>query len=517
MFRRTVAPILRLLAFLGILMAPLLLAAVARSEEPPAAGAAAPGIQGRSLVVLRTLVLSERPNDRFPSGARLLASAPATLVDSKDGRFFVEAVAPTGTVRGWADANVFFVLDDPRQTIEGLLGNARLLVAANDRPVLTAAYAREVLRRDPARLEAWELLGQAGESLAASSRPGEGGRTPSSIALALRWGVRLVSLPDGSGYRYDGEAYRRLIALSPPAELAEKARLRLLTKCGPAFDPKGGNDTASLAAREKDIAEFLSSFPSSPRRVPFLLERARVLAQLAETHARTGNGEAFQKSREAALEAASEVSVTAQDAGKRRTADRLIARLAKSLPRRIVSERPAVSSNGFRASFVVKGGKTVLVVLRPDGREAIQPYPVSGADASTLAFDASGGRLAWDEAPYTGRRKTRLLDLSRARVFEPAAQVEPELLTAASSPPAAGAGTPGDADRYTSFLGFSPDGRLLLVAFEGFTPDGVRIPKRYFLCDAEGKARPLVIERPFSAPEVVDWTRLTAMTEKLSG
>jgi hypothetical protein len=30
-------------------------------------------------------------------------------------------------------------------------------------------------------------------------------------------------------------------------------------------------------------------------------------------------------------------------------------------------------------------------------------------------------------------------------------------------------------------------------------------------------ARPVVIERPYSAPDVVDWNRLAALTEKLSG
>jgi hypothetical protein len=327
--------------------------------------------------------------------------------------------------------------------------------------------------------------------------------------------VALVSKGDGSGYRYDGSAYRRLIALAPPAEAAERARLRLLTSCGPVVDPQAPADAASASRRERDLAEFLASFPASPRRLPFLLERARLLSWLAEGAARRGDVEAFAGYRDGAIEAASEVTATTPDAARRRAADRLVARLTKSLPRKVVSDKPVVSASGMRAQFVAKGGVTLLVVTRPDGKDAIQPYTVVGADPASLAFDASGKKLVWDEAPTAGRRRTRLLDLSRARVIEPAASAEPELLSAGAPGPSSGPG-PGE-DRYTTSLGFSPDGRLLLVVCEGFTPDGVRIPKRHVLCDTEGARRPVLVDRPYSAPGVVDWSRLQLMTERLSG
>ena len=73
------------------------------------------------------------------------------------------------------------------------------------------------------------------------------------------------------------------------------------------------------------------------------------------------------------------------------------------------------------------------------------------------------------------------------------------------------------ADRYTTSLGFSPDGRLLLVVTEGFTADGARIPKRHVLCDVEGARRPVLVDRPFSAPGVVDWQRLAQVNAPLSG
>ena len=512
MVRRYVAPILRLLAFLGLLASPLLLAAIARAAAPEGEEP-----DGRNLVALRSVALGDTPADRFGRGGRVAASAPVTLLERNGSRVLVASPAwgSSATARGWAESSAFFVLDDPREPIERLVGNARLLLDANDRPVLAAAYLHEVTRRDASRVEGWELLGRAGELLAQSARPGEDGRPPASAVLAQVWGVTLVPKGDGSGYRYDGAAYRRLIALAPPAEVAERARLRLLLSCGPVVDPVRPGDVALAASRERDLAEFLSSFPASPRRVPFLLERARLLSWLAEGAARRGDTEAFAGYRDGAIESASEVTATTPDVSRRRAADRLVARLTKSLPRKVVSDRPVVSASGMRAQFVAKGGVTLLVVSRPDGKDAIQPYPVVGADPASLAFDAAGRKLVWDEAPTAGRRRTRLLDLVRARVVEPAASAEPEILSLGTAT-ASGGPLPGE-DRYTTSLGFSPDGRLLLVVCEGFTPDGVRIPKRHVLCDTDGGRRPVLVDRPYSAPGVVDWNRLQQMTERLSG
>jgi hypothetical protein len=510
MFRRYLAPVLRLLAFLGLLASPLLLAAIARGEAVENAA-----LRGTRLVALRSVVLSDRPDDRAARGGRVVASAPATLLERTGGKVLVTSPGWGGAVavKGWCDASAFFVLDDPATKPEDLVRNARLLLDARDRPVLAAAYLGEAVRRDATNAEAFELLGHAGELLAQGARPTEDGRAPSSVHVAGLWGVQVIPAGDGRTWRYDGDAYRRAIALAPPADLAERVRLRLLTSCGPLTDGRGVFDPNAASKREKDIGEFLASFPASGRRTVLQLERARLLTSLAENAARTGDAEAFAGLRDAAIEAASEVSSTATDPARRRGADRLVARLTKSLPKRVVSEKPVVSAGGLRAQFVAKGGTTYLVVTKPDGRDAIQPYAVAGADASSLAFDATGRRIVWDEAPVSGRRRTRLLDLARARVFDPAAAAEPEILVAggAASP------DPGAADRYVTSIGFSPDGRLLLVVFEGFTADGARIPKRHVLCDVEGGHRPVLVDRPFSAPGVVDWARLAQMTERLSG
>ena len=513
MIRRTVAPILRLLAFLGLLASPLLLAAIARAEG----GAVPPGaaLQGTRLVALRSVVLSDRPDDRVARGGRVAASAPATLVERVGGKVLVTSPGWGGAVgvKGWADATAFFVLDDAQTKAEDLVKNARLLLDSRDRPVLAAAYLGEAVRREPGNAEAFELLGHAGELLAQGAHPGDDGRAPSSVQVAALWGVGVVPGGDGRSFRYDGEAYRRAIALAPPEDLAERVRLRLLTACGSITDGRGVFDPKAAARREKDLGEFLASFPASPRRTSLQLERARLLTSLAENAARTGDAEAFPGYRDAAIASASEVSATAADLGRRRTADRLVARLTKSLPKRVVSEKPVVSAGGLKAQFVARNGATLLIVTRPDGRDAIQPFTVLGADPASLAFDVTGRKLVWDEAPVSGRRRTRLLDLSRARVFDPAAAAEPELLAPGGAP----APDPSGADRYTTSLGFSPDGRLLLVACEGFTADGTRIPKRHVLCDVEGSKRPVFVDRPFSAPGVVDWSRLEQMSERLSG
>jgi hypothetical protein len=511
--RRYVAPILRLLAFLGLLASPLLLAAIARAES---ASAPAPvAREGTRLVALRSVVLSERPDDRAARGGRVAASAPATLAERSGGKVLVTSPGWGGSVgvKGWADASAFFVLDDAGTETEDLIRNARLLLDSRDRPVLASAYLGESVRRDPANAEAWELLGHAGELLAQGARLAEDGRAPSSILVAGLWSVGVVPAGDGKTFRYDGEAYRRAIALAPPADVAERVRVRLLTACGPLTDGRGVFDPGAAARREKDLGEFLASFPASSRRTSLQLERARLLTSLAENAIRTGDAEAFPGYRDAAIESASEVSATATDSARRRSADRIVARLTKSLPKKVVSDKPVVAPGGYKAQFVAKGGATVLVVTRPDGKDAIQPFTVVGADPASLAFDSTGRRLVWDEAPVSGRRRTRLLDLARARVFDPAAAAEPELLNAAGAP---GLDT-GSTDRYTTSLGFSPDGRLLLVVCEGFTADGIRIPKRHVLCDVEGGKRPVLVDRPFSAPGVVDWARLAQLSERLSG
>ena len=188
MFRRTIAPLLRLLAFLGLLASPLLLAAIARAEGAPASPAVA--LPSTRLATLRSVVLSDRPDDRVARGGRVAASAPATLVERSGGKVLVTSPGWGGAVgvKGWADASAFFVLDDPQTKPEDLVRNARLLLDARDRPVLASAYLLEAVRREPRNAEAWDLLGRAGELLAQGVHAGADGRVPSSVLVALPLG-----------------------------------------------------------------------------------------------------------------------------------------------------------------------------------------------------------------------------------------------------------------------------------------------------------------------------------------
>ncbi|MGA7990597.1 MAG: hypothetical protein WCC53_04115, partial [Thermoanaerobaculia bacterium] len=222
MIRRCVAPILRLLAFLGLLASPLLLAVIARAEGEDVAP------KGNRLVALRSVVLSERPDGRGARAGRVAASAPASLVEHWDGKILVTSPGWGGSVgvRGWADASAFFALGDDGTKTADLIENARLLLEARDRPVLASAYLSEAVRREPSNVEAWELLGRSGELLAQGARPTAEGGPPASVRVAGLWGVKLVPAGDGRAFRYDGEAYRRAIALAPAADAAERVRLR---------------------------------------------------------------------------------------------------------------------------------------------------------------------------------------------------------------------------------------------------------------------------------------------------
>ncbi len=493
------------------------------TTDPPASGGLGTdgpqeaGTTPRTVVALRASALREAPGARARTVCRLPASAKATLLETRAGAGLLKTHDGS---RGWTEVRDVLVLDDPAVRAEQLLAHARLLAGQRDRPVLALAVLSEVVRREPRSFEAWALLGTVAEELAEASQPREDGAVPVSVRLAGGWGVSLLPNPGGRGFRYDGDAWRRVMALNPPAGLAEEARLHLLTRSGPRFELATADEAARIG-RERELAEFLESFPASTKRPAFVLERARILASLAESRARNaqlakpGDGSAARVSaefREQALAAASEIASSTSDPGRRRAADRLVARLTKSLPKSPVSESVVVSPFGVRAAFVWQdprgvepGQGVVLTVSRPDGRPLIQPLSVQGPDPQTLAFDPTGNRLVWDESPSAGLRRTRLLELGTARLLEPAAGAEPEILFVSRE-----SRTATVADRYTTFVGFSPDGAELLVAAEAFTVNDVRLPRRHLLCQSDSKRPPRVVERPFSGPGRVDWERLSA-------
>jgi len=487
MTRRLIAPVLRLLLAIFILLLPLLLAAVAQATETDSRP---------RLVSVRAVAVTEGPSTRSRVTGRLAASRPAAELERRGGSVRIEA----GPLRGWAESDAFLVLDDASTSIDALVDRARLVLSQGNRPVLAAALLSEVVRRDPSRVDAWVLYGNAGEEVArACAVPGP----CAAAAAALAWGVRVDA--DAGSARYDGAAYRRALALPADPNVAEEAATRLLTRCGPTL-AAALTDRRLAEERERSLADFTASFPGASSRLTLLLERARLLSFLAEADLAAGDRDAASRRRDAAIEVASEVASASEEPRRRRSADRLVARLTKSFPRRTDSAAPLVSPSGLSARIAVRGGDVVLFVERRDGRSAIQPHPVPGIDPLSLSFDPAGARLAWDEVPARGLRRTRVLDLSTARLAEPAALALPEVLVPAGS-------APSDLDRYTSFVGFSPDGRLVLVSVEGFLGESGRIPRRYFVCDADGRGAPRQVVRPLRGDGRIDWEALLSRTD----
>ena len=388
--------------------------------------------------------------------------------------------------------------------------NARLLLdsrttgRSSRRP--TSAKSCGATRRD---VEAWELLGRAGELLAQGARPRRG-------RARARLGHRRRRLGRERSFRrrrerrirYDGEAYRR----------ADRARASGGTRRARAPPPPDGlradhGRPRRLRRRRRPRAARRTSGSSSRRSRPrraataLQLERARLLTSLAENAAR--RRATPRRSRSTATRPSSPRPRSRRRRPTRRAAARPTgsSRASRSRSRsKVVSEKPVVSAGGLRAQFVAKGGATLLVVTRPDGKDAIQPYTVVGADPASLAFDATGRRLVWDEAPTCRAAAGRASSTSRGRACSTRPRPpSPRSSSSGGSPRARR--TPGDADRYTTSLGFSPDGRLLLVVCEGFTADGTS-GFRSATSSATWRAarRPVLVDRPFSAPGVVDWS-----------
>ena len=396
---------------------------------------------------LRGLVLAERPNDRWPAGARLPASAPATLLEARDGKLLVEAVISgrpghaAGPTRAPSSSST-----GRSQSVAALVASAHLLLAANDRPVLTAAYLREAVAARPVERRG---VGppRPGRRAARGVGPARRGREARPRRRARGASGASGSSRDRTAGATDttATAYRR--AHRPRAlraDLAEEARLRLLIACGPVGGPEApGRPAGRRTAREGP--------GRVPRVVPRLAAPRRRSCSSARASCRRSRRAPPSRAtprprrppRRARIEAASEVSATTPDAARSGAADRLVARLTKSFPRTVESEKPVVSAAGRARHVRREGGKTLLDVTRPDGRDAIQPYPVRGADPATLAFDADRQRSSrGTRRPSRAAAGRALLDLSRAASSSP-----PRSPSRSSSPSPAPRGPGADPGR----------------------------------------------------------------------
>ena len=362
----------------------------------------------------------------------------------------------------------------------------------------------------------WELLGHAGELLAQGARAGEDGRAPSSVLVARPLGrqrgsgrrrpvvpVRRRGLPPRDRARSAGGPRRARAPAPPDGVRLDHGRPRRVR-------PEGGLPPREGSRGVPRVVPGLAApdVPAARARAPPDVARGE-----RRPHGRRRGVPGPIATRPSRPRPRSRPPRPTPRAGAWPTASSPASRSRSRSAS--CSEKPVVSAGGLRAQFVSKGGATLLVVTRP-GRQGRHPAvsrswaPTPRASRSTPRAGSSCGTRRLRRAA-AGRGSST----SGARAsFDPAAAAEPEILVSAGGCHRADAGR---ADRYTTSLGFSPDGRLLLVVCEGFTADGTRIPKRHVLCDVEGGRRPVLVDRPFSAPGVVDWTRLAQVSDRLSG
>ena len=164
-----------------------------------------------------------------------------------------------GYIRAW---QVRTVTDRPEDAA-ALLSVVRFLHDAPGQEALGIAYAAAYLKAAPANAidgEAFDAFGTFAERLArmASARqPAAGNPALSShLEVATGYGVRFVSIDEGDHVElcYDGEAYRRVMAL--PASEEQRARAALALTKAECIDP--GLTPVNRAALDQWRAEVLN-------------------------------------------------------------------------------------------------------------------------------------------------------------------------------------------------------------------------------------------------------------------
>ena len=473
MFRRVIAPILRLLAFLGLLASPLLLAAIARAEARRGESLSPARASSRSVPSSsRTARTTAWPAVGASRRARRRRSSSA-----RAGKVLVTSPGWGGSVavKGWATRRRSSSSTTSRRRPRTSCGTRVSSSTRATGPSSRAAYLGEAVRREPANAEAWELLGHAGELLAQGARPAArtAARRPRSSSPASG-ASQVVPAGDGRSFRYDGEAYRRAIALAPPADLAERVRLRLLTACGSITDGRGAFDPKAASRREKDLGEFLASFPAStaPDVAP---ARARAPPDVARRE-RRAHGRRRGRSRPA----------------RRRHRVRLRGVRDRDRPCAPARGGPArrppheVASEARRVREARRLGGRPARAVRLEGR---RDAPRRDAARRQGRDPAVPGRRRRPREPRVRRhgpearvgRGARLGPPQDARPRpRPRARLRPGRSRRAGDPRlgrALAPRTPATPTATRRPSGFSPDGRLLLVVCEGFTADGHADPE----------------------------------------
>jgi len=191
-------------------------------------------------------------------GPRLPASAPAKLLEARDGKSSWSGLGRKDR-EGWARPR----LRRPgraEQKLETLVASAKLLLArTTGRPF--GGLSREAIRRDASSSEAWLLLGRTGERIAAAARLGEDGRPNAPASLAAQWacGCSRPRTDDIPVRRRGVPAGDRAFAGAGDGRGGEAQASPLLRTL---VDPKAA--TFRPRAARAGPREYLASFPSSP-------------------------------------------------------------------------------------------------------------------------------------------------------------------------------------------------------------------------------------------------------------
>jgi len=473
MVRRYVAPILRVVLFLLILMTP---SSSRRSPEG--------GDRGRFLVTPPEPRPRGEAGDRWPGGPRLPASAPAKLLEARDGKFSWRRprekdregwprpapssswTGPSRSSRRWSRARSSF---SPRTTGPSFR-----------RPISA--------RRSGATPRVPRPGSSSADGRAGSRRRRASGRTPPNAPASSRPSGRAAApAPD------DGHSVRRRGVPAGDRAFAGAGDGRGgEAQASPLLRTPGRSEGADLSARaaRADLGEY--SLRSLVRGVRVPDGALPPPGRARRRHAKRGAAEAALASRDAASTRRRR-RPSWRPTREKRSADRL-----NSPPDEVLR----ASSSPTAAASPAATGQRSVCPRRPDApdRDAERrarrdsAAPIAGADPTTLAFDATGIRLAW-----TNRRSRGVAGPASSTSRVPSWS-SPRPAPNRSSSRWRGARRPEARPRRTGIRPFSllarrPAPLVVLEVSRRRHAD----PRRHVLCDTEGKARPVVVERPFCA------------------
>lgn len=163
--------------------------------------------------------------------------------------------------------------------------------------------------RGPAGAEALDALGQMAERLAARATANAGtGKAQATMTahldVASRYGVKFTSYeqPEGMRICYDGDAFRRLLAL-PAAQPAQQARAALALSQPDCADPRmGAEDRRRLQQWQAELVQQIDAQALPPHlKARLALRRASAWSSVA--HAQARRGESPQEAAQRALDA----------------------------------------------------------------------------------------------------------------------------------------------------------------------------------------------------------------------